>query len=75
MSSSEFKLNLAVVIGMNDYQKGISAFIEDANAIAEPPIQHFLTSKKLLPWDLSSWYRSVRSKNDIICLGLECYIS
>jgi hypothetical protein len=41
MSSSEFKLNLAVVIGMNDYQKGISAFIEDANAIAEPPYPAF----------------------------------
>jgi uncharacterized caspase-like protein len=38
MNTSEFKLNLAVVIGINDYQNGIPALRtakQDAEAIAE----------------------------------------
>jgi Caspase domain len=38
MSTSEFKLNLAVVIGINDYQNGISTLgtaRQDAEAIAK----------------------------------------
>ncbi len=64
MNTSEFKLNLAVVIGINDYRNGISALgtaRQDAEAIAkilEDEYQyqvHLITESQATAQSLKHW--------------------
>jgi hypothetical protein len=64
MNTSEFKLNLAVVIGINDYRNGISELgtaRQDAEAIAkilETDYQyqvHLITENQATSQNLKQW--------------------